>query len=237
MDESELCEHSRQDQESRPAVQDRKPETSNGETSDGAARSGSGQGEAEDNKDENVGNVGNDLLNSKDNPILLNDDEEASNQLFTGPIKNRPSSQFSGRRVRRKRKREPTDYIPWANTEFKQHAAGELDSTWRATQISWIKMKPFMRQIRGVDQEVDAATAQFKDKMSCVCREMEDNEELDPERALELDSCWKKVEEKLRGMELLRNEREKEYPDSMDRKDEDEDGDFGIRRRFKVQRR
>ncbi|KAF2194706.1 hypothetical protein K469DRAFT_132253 [Zopfia rhizophila CBS 207.26] len=263
------------------------PKMSDGETGDSAAQSRSGEVEDEDRED---GNVGKDAHGSMDNPILLDDDKEPPSQLSHEPIliddddeepPRRPpdhptginatdindeekesSSQPPGRTVcRNKRKRKFEGSIPWANIEFQQQAASELDSAWQTTQIRWIRVKSFTKRVTGLNSELDVAITQFKEKMRRMCQEMEDKEEVDLESASELDSCWKNVEEKLRWTDPLRNKLEnvkvwmfgralgqlteqaalydciREYPDSIDRKDEEEDEDFKVRCRYKVPRR
>ncbi|KAF2180782.1 hypothetical protein K469DRAFT_692614 [Zopfia rhizophila CBS 207.26] len=223
---------------------------------------------------------------SRDNPILLDDDETTGLPFYENGQEQsrRPShgsytdatdaeDEWNGLSIqplsrsvsRNKRKRKLESRIPWANVEFQQQAAFELDSAWQTTMISWMEISPFIKRITGDDSEFNTAIMHFKERIRRMCHDTKDKEKVDLGIVLEFNSCWKEVVEKVRGMKCLRNEREKvklwkfsrvlgqlaeraalydciqEYPDSMDRKDEEKDGDYDddvkARCRFKIRRR
>ena len=97
----------------------------------------------------------------------------------------------------------------WADTEFKEQTAYELDRTWYRIQIEWIELSPFRTQIKSAHPSLDKPLTRFTATLRGVCDETENSGHINPNSALELLGCWEKVKKAFRRVDGVQGEKDK----------------------------
>ncbi|MCJ1476209.1 hypothetical protein MMC13_004875 [Lambiella insularis] len=157
---------------------------------------------------------GNATPGSKDNPILLDDDEESPRPSSLQPTPTATSingssvddsdessqvtAHSSGGPARQKRKRSLDGMQAWGSAEFHESETEKLQSAWLNVQIRWCAIEAFVSELKGHSSHLERLVTNFNAYWFDFCVKVKHSGSIDLSSVPELIDHWKKVEQELK---------------------------------------
>jgi hypothetical protein len=179
----------------------------------------------------------------------------ADNDVGNSEEDRRTTIQSLSRPMRKNRKRKYSDMQLWGDVEFERQVLNELHSTWNIVKICWNHIEALVSRLKDHNRHPQSSVMELIVALYSFWMKWEKSSSIDQASLLEIIECCKKVRAQLEARKAMEKGEEEdrllefeqalnelaiqatlcdsieEYPSSIDRKDDDQDKEYGKARR------